>query len=218
MLFYFVKSPFWLKKIYPNLFWEIPTHQKKIHLTFDDGPHPIITMQVLDVLKAYNAKATFFCIGNNVVKYPEVYKRIIDDGHAVGNHTFNHLNGWKSADELYLKDISKAMEYIDSNLFRPPYGRISRFQIQQLLKPKYQMKMVMWTVLSGDFDPDISAVKCLNNVLLSTKEGSIVVFHDSEKAAEKMLYALPKVLEHFSKKGFSFENIADTSLKKEGHG
>jgi len=217
-LFYFVKSPFWLKNIYPNLIWDIPTQEKKLFLTFDDGPHPIITIQVLDVLKAYNAKATFFCIGNNVVKYPEVYKRIIDEGHAVGNHTFNHLNGWKSADELYLNDINKAKAHIDSNLFRPPYGRISRFQIQQLLKPKYQMKIIMWTVLSGDFDPDISAEKCMNNVLLSTKAGSIVVFHDSEKAAEKMLYALPKVLEQFSKKGFSFEKITGESLKKEGHG
>jgi peptidoglycan/xylan/chitin deacetylase (PgdA/CDA1 family) len=218
VLFYFVKSPFWLKKIYSDLFWEIPTPQKTIYLTFDDGPHPIITMQVLDVLKTYNAKATFFCIGNNVVKYREVYKRIIEDGHAVGNHTFNHLNGWKTDDEKYLNDINKAIVHIDSNLFRPPYGKISRFQIQQLLKPKYQMKMVMWTVLSGDFDRDISAEKCLNNVLLSTKEGSIIVFHDSEKAAEKMLYALPKVLEHFSKKGFSFEKITDMALKKEGHG
>jgi peptidoglycan/xylan/chitin deacetylase (PgdA/CDA1 family) len=218
VLFYFVKSPFWLKNIYPNLIWDIPTQEKKLFFTFDDGPHPIITIQVLDVLKAYNAKATFFCIGNNVVKYPEIYKRIIDEGHAVGNHTFNHLNGWKSADELYLNDINKAMEYIDSNLFRPPYGRISRFQIQQLLKPKYQMKLIMWSVLSGDFDPDISAEKCLNNVLLSTKAGSIIVFHDSEKAAEKMLYALPKVLEQFSKRGFAFEKITDMALKKEGHG
>ena len=217
-MFYFVKSPFWLKRIYSDLFWEIPTQEKKLFLTFDDGPHPIITMQVLDLLKAYNAKATFFCIGNNVVKHPEVYKRIIDEGHAVGNHTYNHLNGWKTADELYLNDINKAMEYIDSNLFRPPYGRISRFQIQQLLKPKYQMKMIMWSVLSGDFDPDISAEKCLNNVLLSTKAGSIIVFHDSEKAAEKMFYALPKVLAQFSKKGFAFEKITDMALKKEGHG
>lgn len=217
-MFYFVKSPFWLKNIYPNLIWDIPTQEKKLFLTFDDGPHPIITNQVLDLLKAYNAKATFFCIGNNVVKYPEVYKRIIDEGHAVGNHTFNHLNGWKTPDELYLNDIEKTRDYIDSNLFRPPYGRISRFQIQQLLKPKYQMKMIMWTVLSGDFDQDISAEKCLNNVLLSTKAGSIIVFHDSEKAAEKMLYALPKVLEQFSKKGFAFEKITDMALKKEGHG
>jgi peptidoglycan/xylan/chitin deacetylase (PgdA/CDA1 family) len=217
VLFYFVKSPFWIKKFYPDLFWEIPTQQKTIYLTFDDGPHPIITMKVLDLLKIYKAKATFFCIGNNVVKYPEVYKRIIEEGHAVGNHTFNHLNGWKTADDLYLNDINKAMEYIDSNLFRPPYGRISRFQIQQLLKPKYQMKLIMWSVLSGDFDKDISNEKCLNNVLLSTKEGSIVVFHDSEKASEKMLYALPKVLEQFSKKGFSFEKITDMALKKEGH-
>ncbi len=217
-MFYFVKSPFWLKNIYPNLIWDIPTQEQKLFLTFDDGPHPIITIQVLDLLKAYNAKATFFCIGNNVVKYPEVYKRIIDEGHAVGNHTFNHLNGWKTPDELYLNDIDKTMDYIDSKLFRPPYGRISRFQIQQLLKPKYQMKMIMWSVLSGDFDRDISAEKCLNNVLLSTKAGSIIVFHDSEKAAEKMLYALPKVLEQFSKKGFAFEKITDMALKKEGHG
>jgi hypothetical protein len=180
-----------------------------MYLSFDDGPHPVITNFVLDELKKYNAKATFFCIGDNVVKYPEVYKRIIDEGHAVGNHTHNHLNGWKTADKKYLDNIDAAKKFIDSDLFRPPYGRITRFQLSQLRLSKYKLKTIMWTLLSGDFDNKISKETCTNNVIVNAKEGAIVVFHDSEKANERVSYALPEVLKYFSNKGYLFEKITN---------
>ena len=206
-MFYFVKTPGWIKKLYNRSTWSIPVNEKIIYLSFDDGPHPVITPFVLDELKKYNAKACFFCIGKNVLACPEVYKRIIEDGHTVGNHSFNHLNGWKTNDALYLDDIAAAKKYIDSNLYRPPYGRITRFQLKQLAMPRFNLKTVMWTVLSGDFDKSISPEKCLQNVIRKSEPGSIIVFHDSEKANERMRYALSGTLEHFSKKGYRFEKI-----------
>ncbi len=179
-----------------------------IYLTFDDGPHATITNFVLDELKKYNAEATFFCIGNNVVKYPEVYQRILNEGHSVGNHTFNHLNGFKTKDKTYVDNVLEASKYIDSNLFRPPYGRLKTFQAQVLAHLNKPYKIIMWTVLSGDFDARISEQRCLENVLLKTTAGSIIVFHDSEKAADRMMYALPKVLKKFSGKGFTFKKIS----------
>lgn len=194
--------------------WSLSGNPNKIYLTFDDGPHPVITPFVLDELKKFNAKATFFCIGKNVELYPDVYKRIIEEGHRVANHTYTHLNGFKSSDEDYLEDIYRAKKIIDSNLFRPPYGRITRFQQNCLRQKRYHLTTIMWSVLSGDFDQSITKEKCLKNVLYSTKKGSIVVFHDSEKAADKMMYALPLVLKHFSEKGFSFDSItADSFIK-----
>ncbi|MCY7291230.1 MAG: polysaccharide deacetylase family protein [Ferruginibacter sp.] len=181
--------------------------EKKIYLTFDDGPHPIHTSFVLDELKKNNAKATFFCIGNNVQLYPETFKRIIDEGHAIGNHTQHHLNGKKTADDIYINDIKEASKYIDSNLFRPPYGRIKSFQAKIITTLTRPYKIIMWTVLSGDFDTEISVQRCLENVLFKTSNGSIVVFHDSEKASEKMRATLPTFLKNFSEKGFSFEKI-----------
>jgi len=206
-MFYLVKTPGWLKKFYGQCTWSIPVKDKMIYLSFDDGPHPTITPFVLDELKKYGAKASFFCIGKNVLAYPEVYKRIIDEGHSVGNHSFNHLNGWKTADGVYLDDIAEAKKYIDSNLYRPPYGRITKFQLSQLSAARFNLKTVMWTVLSGDFDTAITPERCLKNVLAKSKPGSIVVFHDSEKAAERMRYALAGALEHFSKEGYRFERI-----------
>ncbi|MEI7963605.1 MAG: polysaccharide deacetylase family protein [Chitinophagaceae bacterium] len=206
-MFYFVKTPAWLKKIYRHRIWDINSHEKTIYLSFDDGPHPTITSFVLDELKKYNAKASFFCIGNNVMKYPEVYRRILDEGHAVGNHSFNHVNGWKTNNELYLKDIDRARLIIDSNLFRPPYGKMTSFQRKLLAGKGYHMHTIMWTVLSGDFDKSISPQQCASNVIRNSKQGSIIVFHDSEKAEEKMHFALPLVLKHFSDLGFRFDKI-----------
>jgi peptidoglycan-N-acetylglucosamine deacetylase len=211
-MFYFVKTPVWIQKLFPNMIWGMNTTEKKIYLTFDDGPHPQHTIFVLNELKKYHAKATFFCIGNNVRLYPEVYKRIIDDGHSIGNHTYNHLNGKKSKDNVYVNNVLDAAKYIDSSLFRPPYGKIKKFQAKVLREMTIPFKIIMWTVLSGDFDVKITKEKCLENVLFKTSNGSIVVFHDSEKAADKMQYALPAILRSFSEKGFSFEKITASAL------
>ncbi len=201
---YFIKSPWWLKRVYSLLVWHIPTREKEVYLTFDDGPHPTITPFVLDCLKAYNAKATFFCIGKNVLDHPATYQRVIDEGHSVGNHTYNHLNGWKTDDAVYLKNVFLAKDHINSRLFRPPYGRISKFQIKQLL-PSF--KIIMWDVLSGDFDIKLSPQTSLQNVVANVRSGSVVVFHDSEKAFARLEYALPKALEHLSEKGYVFKAI-----------
>jgi peptidoglycan/xylan/chitin deacetylase (PgdA/CDA1 family) len=202
---YVIKSPWLLRRLYPSLTWSIPSHDKTVYLTFDDGPHPEITSGVLANLKEYNAKATFFCIGKNVVNHQETYRQVLDGGHAIGNHTYDHLNGWKTADDVYMNNIVKATEIIDSKLFRPPYGRISRFQVQQL---KSIFKIVMWDVLSADFDTNISPRQCLENVIKFTGPGSIIVFHDSEKAFPRLKYALPKALEYLSEKGFSFKSLS----------
>ena len=206
-MFYFVKTPGWLRKLYKGCVWQMPGNEKIIYLTFDDGPHPEATKFVLDTLNQWGATATFFCIGKNVVAHPDIYRRIPEEGHAVGNHTFNHLNGWKTRNEEYMSNIAEAKKYIDSDLFRPPYGRISKFQLKLLQLDSYKLKTIMWTVLSGDFDLTISKERCLRNVVNKSGNGSIVVFHDSEKAFEKMAFTLPKVLEHFSERGYRFEKI-----------
>lgn len=185
----------------------MPANEKIIYLTFDDGPHPEATTFVLEQLKKYNATGTFFCIGKNVKGHQSIYKKIIDGDHAVGNHTYNHLNGWKTDDDVYMDNISEAKKYIDSSLFRPPYGRITKFQLKLLQSAKYELKPIMWTVLSGDFDIKLTKNKCLKNVIDNTGNGSIVLFHDSEKAYEKLLFTLPKVLEYFTEKGYRFEKI-----------
>jgi peptidoglycan-N-acetylglucosamine deacetylase len=206
-MFYFVKTPVWLQKLFPKMIWKIKTNEKKIYLSFDDGPHYEHTFFVLNELKKYKAKATFFCIGNNVRLYPEIYKQIIDDGHSIGNHSYHHLNGKKTKDDVYIKDVEHAAKYIDSNLFRPPFGQIKKFQAKVFREMTKPYKIIMWTVLSGDFDTTITKEKCLKNVLCKTTNGSIVVFHDSEKASAKMKFALPKVLEIFTEKGYSFEKL-----------
>lgn len=201
---YLVKSPFFLKKYYSNFVWKIPTAEKIIYLTFDDGPTPEITEWTLATLKTFNAKATFFCVGSNVAKHPEIFQQIISDGHAIGNHTHHHLNGWHTDKEAYFRNIKKCEEVVKSNLFRPPYGRIKKSQYE-LIKEDY--KVIMWDVLSGDFDPKTTPEKCLKNVTNNTTEGSVVVFHDSLKAADNLKYTLPKVLEYFTEKGYRFEKL-----------
>jgi peptidoglycan/xylan/chitin deacetylase (PgdA/CDA1 family) len=206
---YFVKTPWLLKKIYSSYTWSIPTKEKILYLTFDDGPHPEITPFVLNELKKYNALASFFCIGKNVLAYPETYKHLLDEGHCVGNHTQNHLNGWKVPNDVYMKDIAEAANYIDSNLFRPPYGKITMFQAKNLsaaMKGR-KAKVIMWDVLSADFDENISKEQSLQFVVLRSLPGSIIVFHDSEKAFAKLTYILPKILHHFAEQGFKFLSL-----------
>lgn len=191
---YLVKTPRILKAAYNRGIWHMPD-ENSVFITFDDGPHPSITPFVLATLKKYGAKATFFCIGKNVEKYPKIYQQIIDEGHAVGNHTETHKNGWNTSNLTYLKDVMRASKKIKSNLFRPPYGRIKISQstgIQRLLP---QTKIIMWDVLSGDFDTKITPQDCLENVRQNTKPGSIIVFHDSEKAFERLEFTLPNFLE-----------------------
>ena len=198
--------------MYPSYLWSMPAKEKILYFTFDDGPHPVITPFVLDELKKRNAHATFFCIGKNVRSYPDVYKRILDEGHAVGNHTQHHLNGWKTGNKDYMADIFEAGKYIDSALFRPPYGRITSFQaknLQQTLKNP-DAKVIMWDVLSADFDETLSGENCLKHVVLNAGKGSIIVFHDSEKAWKRLEYALPRALDFFEKNGYRFEKLAVT--------
>ena len=211
------KTPFLLKKLYPNCIWDIPSKEKVLYLTFDDGPTPDITDWTLDVLKQYNAKATFFCIGNNIEKHPEIFKRIDKEGHSIGNHTFNHPKGWKLQTEVYLNEIERTQRLIDSkttnqkshinNLFRPPYGQITFKQARALRKLDYQI--IMWDVLAFDWKDTISDEKCLKNVVANAKSGSIIVFHDSIKASKRLQYALPKVLKYFTEKGFVFKRILE---------
>ncbi|MBS1730354.1 MAG: polysaccharide deacetylase family protein [Bacteroidetes bacterium] len=211
---YFVKTPWWLKKLYPHYIWEIPVTEKILYVTFDDGPHETATLFALDQLRKYHAQATFFCVGKNVREHPEIYKQIIEEGHTVGNHTYNHLNGWKTTNKKYVADILEAANYIDSHLFRPPYGRISRFQANILMKDNRRhpliskgFKIIMWSVLSGDFDLSKKATECRDHVLLHARPGSIVVFHDSKKAWDRMQGALPEVLKYFSEQGFQFKSL-----------
>lgn len=204
---YLVKTPFWLRALYPSLVWRMPVEGKKIYLTFDDGPHEKATPFVLDQLQQYQAKASFFCIGKNVAAYLEIFSRILAEGHTVGNHTYHHVNGWKVPDEKYLEEIQAAGDYIHSPLFRPPYGRITRSQQRKLVKNNPHHQTIMWDVLSADFDTHLTGEACLGYVLYHTRPGSIIVFHDSTKAWERMQYALPRVLAHFSREGYTFSAI-----------
>ena len=193
-----------LSRLFPNLVWKIASEGKKVFITFDDGPHPEVTTEVLAILKEFGAKATFFCVGENVKNFPDTFQKIIKDGHSVGNHTYNHLKGWKIKTPEYIKNIDKASQYIHTNLFRPPYGKIKFFQYAKLAK-KY--KIIMWTCLSGDFMANRSKEKCLEKVIRCSKPGSVVVFHDSVKTREKALYVLPKYLEYLRNRGYSMEPI-----------
>lgn len=206
---FLIKIPFWVRWIFPRYIWRMPTREKVLYLTFDDGPHPEITAFVLDQLKQFGARATFFCIGKNVLAHPSTYRRILAEGHAVGNHTNNHLNGVKTADDVYLSNIREATSLIDTNLFRPPYGRIKGSQAKGVAAAmqKPQAKVIMWDVLSADFDQGISPEQCLQNVVRNARPGSVVVFHDSEKAFRNMQYALPRVLSYFMEKGYVCKSL-----------
>ena len=204
---YLIKTPWLLKKLYPNLIWDAPRNSRCIYLTFDDGPIPIVTPFVLNILNQYNAKATFFCIGDNVNKHPDIFEQVKNDGHAIGNHTFNHLKGWDTEDKAYLDNFLQTDKLLDSKLFRPPYGRAKRSQVKLLKQAKPCLEFIMWNVLSADFDINVTPEQCLDNVLKHTKSGDIVLFHDSIKAKERMEYALPRALEVWSKEGYEFKSL-----------
>lgn len=231
-----IKPPKIIKRIFSNYYWNIPSGDNSVYLTFDDGPIPEVTPWVLAELEKYNAKATFFCIGENIEKHPDVFRQVLEAGHSVGNHTFHHLNGWNTSIRKYLEDTKKCQEIVFKhyeilnptlrrtqcdatpnpepcqaelveapNLFRPPYGKIRPRQSVLLRKQGY--KIIMWSVLSADYDVTLSKEKCLENVIKNVQSGSIVVFHDSLKAFPRLEYVLPRVLEYLKEKGFKFKNI-----------
>lgn len=217
MKFKLVKTNWFIKKIFSNYCWDLPNSEGKIYLTFDDGPTPEVTDWVLNQLKKHKAKATFFCIGENIQKHPSLFQKLISEGHTIGNHTYNHLNGWKNTDNDYLENVLFCKKKLEDenlkfdetfsiqnpnlksqNLFRPPYGKIKPSQSSKIRRLGY--KIIMWDIISYDFDNTISQEQCLKNVLKNIKPGSIIVFHDSEKAFKNLKYTLPKVLEYCTKK------------------
>lgn len=202
---YLAKTPWLIKKLYPSLTWHKSRGNRCIYLTFDDGPIPIVTPFVLNILKEFDARATFFCIGDNVNKHPDIYKQLIADGHRIGNHTFNHLKGWVTEDKTYTDNFLKCDALLHTSLFRPPYGRIKKTQVKRLRDINPQLQIVMWDVLSGDFDQSLEPEKCLTNTLKATENGSIVVFHDSLKAFPRLEYTLPRALKQWRKMGYTFE-------------
>jgi peptidoglycan/xylan/chitin deacetylase (PgdA/CDA1 family) len=194
--------------LWPNYLWHFNRAEKIVYLTFDDGPTPQVTQFVLEQLKKYQAKATFFCIGDAVQRHPDIYDQILNQGHSVGNHTMHHLHNWKNPDKVYLNDIELAKQHIDSNLFRPPYGKIKSKVVKELIKKGYDI--VMWEVLSGDFDQNRSPESCLKSLKKHTKNGSIVVFHDSIKAKERLYKVLPKYLYFLTENGYEMRAIRHT--------
>jgi peptidoglycan/xylan/chitin deacetylase (PgdA/CDA1 family) len=204
---YLVKTPALLKPLAKDLLWHVETANREVYFTFDDGPTPGVTEPTLDLLKQYNAKATFFCLGKNTEANPELFSRIALEGHTVGNHTYDHPDGWKTSQIAYLRNVLRARKTITSNLFRPPYGRITPAQVSAL---KNHFQLVMWDVLSADFDSANSPQQCYENVVKNVTPGSIVVFHDSLKASTNMLFALERSLDYLSRDGYIFRALSDT--------
>jgi peptidoglycan/xylan/chitin deacetylase (PgdA/CDA1 family) len=224
----FTKTPKLLQWLFHKRIWAFSRSSNSVYITFDDGPIPEITPWVVAELKKYDAKATFFCIGDNIEKHPSIFKQLITEGHVIGNHTQHHINGWNTSKEAYIKEITRCESLIseqnisdakDSHsplfknkerskikkIFRPPYGKITAKQAKEILKKGYSI--IMWDILSKDYDPKIDKEKCLKNILKNVRAGSIIVFHDSLKAEKKLRYILPKVLEHIQKRGWKCTSI-----------
>ncbi len=209
---YLIKTPGFVKDFFPQLTWSMPAGEKKIYLTFDDGPHPEITPAVLSILNHYEACGTFFCVGENIEKYPNTFELLKKNEQGIGSHTFHHLNGWASDNIDYFRNIKRAAILTGSTLFRPPYGRIKPSQVSFIQR---HYKIIMWSILSGDFDKTISGETCFENVRNNARDGSIIVFHDSLKAKDRLLYALPRALEHFTRMGFQFAALPHSREYKE---
>ncbi len=204
------RIPIWFQRVFTGYVWNIKSQEKIIYLTFDDGPIPGITEWVLDVLKEHQIQATFFVVGENVARYPTLLKRIDKESHRIGNHTFHHVKGWSVSADVYVKEVDKCTQIIEDNtsqstkLFRPPYGRIKSSQAQ-LLRKKYTL--IMWDTLTADYDKRLNEKKCLTNSIRATRDGSIVVFHDSLKAAKNLKYVLPRYIAHFKSLGYTFKAL-----------
>lgn len=203
-------TPDSIAKLFPKVLFHLPREKKKLYLSFDDGPHPEITAWVIEELAKFNAKATFFCVGENLSKYPNFIDQLPSLGHLIGNHTYNHLNGWKVPSIDYFKNIDEFQSIYPAKLFRPPYGKIKLDQTNHISK---YLKVVLWDVLSGDFNKKLSVQSCFNHILKYTDNGSILVFHDSLKAEKTLKELLPKVLDYYSKNGFTFEVIPSFELQ-----
>ena len=197
-----VQIPKIIRGLFPSLIWHKERNKKKLYLTFDDGPHKVLTPFILRELKKNNAMATFFFVGSQVDKYPELVKLCLNHNHKIGNHTYSHLNGWESKNIDYYRDIEKAKNNINSNLFRPPYGKLKLSQLKVL---KNQFKLIMWDVLSWDFDPNTTSEKCYKNIIKNTKNGSIIVMHENDKSIHKVKQVLPKLLKYYKAEGYAFE-------------
>lgn len=203
------RTPFFLPWLYPSLTWRMATENKSLYLTFDDGPVAGPTEFVLETLKKFGVVATFFCIGENIQKHTQVFNQVVNHGHTIGNHSHNHLNGWKTSTPDYCRNIKLCQDEIEAGgvlplkLFRPPYGRISRNQINAL--PEY--RIIMWDVLSIDYNKNLLPEKCLKNTIEATRSGSIIVFHDSYKAEGNLVFALPRFIEHYLERGFTFNSL-----------
>ena len=204
MSYYYKNTPFFLRWIYSKAIWRKETTEKVLYLTFDDGPNNGVTPFVLDVLKKYNARATFFCLGFNAMMNPHLIEEIQKENHIIGNHSYSHFNGFRTKKNIYLEDVEKANDILKSNIFRPPYGKMKLKQYNRL---KEIYSIIMWDVMSGDFDVNIDGDKCFDNVVKYARSGSIIVFHDSRQAFDRLKIALPKVLEYYSKLGYRFENL-----------
>jgi peptidoglycan-N-acetylglucosamine deacetylase len=202
---YLVKTPTIIKNIFSEHIWDIATEEQCVYLTFDDGPIPEVTPWVLDLLAKYDFKATFFCVGENIAKYPEIYQRILSEGHTIGNHTYNHVNGWTTNSDDYIENVALCDQMTETTLFRPPYGKLRPSQAASI---KQNKRIVMWDILSGDFDPSITADQCLENVTSNYAAGSIIVFHDNVKSFDKLKDVLPILFEEWQSKGWKSCTIA----------
>ncbi len=203
-MLWYQSIPAWFQNFFPRFLWQKPGLHKTVYLTFDDGPHPEITPWVLEQLDRYNIKATFFCVGDNVRKYPETYRMILEKGHQTGNHTMNHLKGWKTPAQTYIENVDACRAYVDSRLFRPPYGRISRKQAKAL---ENQYSIVMWSLLACDFEKHLNRENALDGLIRKTRNGDIVVFHDSVKAEENLRFLLPQYLQFLNRESFNCEKL-----------